>query len=169
VIGGGFGSSLCGESGLAGEVVDCGLVVAVGGSESGWDRWVGVAGVPEFGQAGSPESLVDTPSPPTCVARYSCITSSLRCPFTKSTTGTPQARAYRRTAALNPSVTGANGAVGGDRTKAAQIADQTERTLQLRDIHVEIHPIDALHLEHHMIGQHISSSALKWSRFTKPR
>jgi len=42
---------------LAGEVVDCGLVGTVGGSKSGWDRWVGVA---EFGQAGSPEPLVDT-------------------------------------------------------------------------------------------------------------
>ena len=49
----------------------------------------------------------------------------------------------------------------GDRTTqlVAQVADQTEFSLQLRHIHIEIHPVDALHLEHHMIGQHISSSA----------
>ena len=37
------------------------------------------------------------------------------------------------------------------------IADQPGRVLQLRDIHVQVHPVDALHLERHMARQHISS------------
>jgi hypothetical protein len=36
---------------------------------------------------------------------------------------------------------------------------QARRVLQLRHVDVEVHPIDALHLEHHMIGQDISHSA----------
>src|SRR5688572_25302271 len=40
-----------------------------------------------------------------------------------------------------------------------QIADQPRRVLQLRDIDVEIHPIDALHLEPHMLGQDISDGS----------
>ena len=42
---------------------------------------------------------------------------------------------------------------------ATQVADQTKLSLQLRHIHVQIHPVDAVHLEHHMVGQHISGSA----------
>jgi hypothetical protein len=40
-----------------------------------------------------------------------------------------------------------------------QIADQSLRVLQLRDIDVEIHPVDALHLEPHMLGQDISDGS----------
>jgi hypothetical protein len=32
-------------------------------------------------------------------------------------------------------------------------------TLQLGKVHVEVHPIDALHLEDHMLGQDISDTA----------
>ena len=32
------------------------------------------------------------------------------------------------------------------------IAQQPARVLQLRDIDIEIHPVDALHLEDHMLG-----------------
>jgi hypothetical protein len=39
----------------------------------------------------------------------------------------------------------------------ADIADQPGRVLQLRDVDVQIHPVDALHLEGHMARQHISS------------
>ena len=37
--------------------------------------------------------------------------------------------------------------------------EQTTRVLQLRHVDVEIHPIDALHLEGHVLGQDISHSA----------
>ena len=40
---------------LVGEVVDGGLVGAVGGSESGRDWWVGVG---DFGESGAQESVV---------------------------------------------------------------------------------------------------------------
>ncbi len=36
-----------------------------------------------------------------------------------------------------------------------QIADQPRRELQSRHIDVQIHPVDALHLEAHMLGQDI--------------
>jgi hypothetical protein len=52
-----------------------------------------------------------TASPPGWVARCSCITSSLRCPLTKSTSGIPRSRAKRRTALPNSSVIAAKGAV----------------------------------------------------------
>ena len=37
------------------------------------------------------------------------------------------------------------------------IADQPGRVLQLRDVDVQVHPVNALHLEGHMARQHISS------------
>ena len=36
---------------------------------------------------------------------------------------------------------------------ALHIAQQARRELQLRDINVAIHPVDALHFKHHMIGE----------------
>ena len=52
-----------------------------------------------------------TPSSAVKPARCSCMTSSLRWPFAKSTHGIPLARANRCTAVLNASVIFANGAV----------------------------------------------------------
>jgi len=37
--------------------------------------------------------------------------------------------------------------------------DQPARVLQPGHIHVEIHPVDSLHLEHHVIVEDISDSA----------
>jgi hypothetical protein len=31
--------------------------------------------------------------------------------------------------------------------------------LQLRDVDVAVHPVDALHLEHHMIGEDLGDTA----------
>jgi hypothetical protein len=42
---------------------------------------------------------------------------------------------------------------------ALHIAQQARRELQLRDINIAIHPVDALHLEHHVIGENISDGA----------
>ena len=42
---------------------------------------------------------------------------------------------------------------------ALHIPQQPAGVLQLRDIDVEVHPVDALHLERHMLGQHLSDSA----------
>src|SRR5262249_13193438 len=39
-----------------------------------------------------------------------------------------------------------------------QVPNQPQLTLQLRNVHVQIHTVDALHLEHHMISKHISHS-----------
>ena len=49
----------------------------------------------------------------------------------------------------------------GDRQAelALHIAQQAARVLQLRDIDVEVHPVDALHLERHMLGQHLGDRA----------
>jgi hypothetical protein len=49
----------------------------------------------------------------------------------------------------------------GDRQPqlTVHIGDQPGRVLQPWHINVEIHPVDALHLEHHVIGQHISDAA----------
>ena len=38
---------------------------------------------------------------------------------------------------------------------AAQVADDPGRVLQLWLVHVQIHPVDALHLEHRVFGQDI--------------
>ncbi len=52
---------------------------------------------------------------------------------------------------------------GGGRDRQPQLAlhitQQPRRELQLRDINVAVHPLDALHLEHHVIGEDISDSA----------
>ena len=42
----------------------------------------------------------------------------------------------------------------GDREAklALHIPQQPARVLQLRDIDIEVHPVDALHLERHMLG-----------------
>jgi hypothetical protein len=42
---------------------------------------------------------------------------------------------------------------------ALHISQQARRELQLRDINIAIHPVDALHLEHHVIGENISDGA----------
>lgn len=42
---------------------------------------------------------------------------------------------------------------------AAQEPDQTESALQLRHVHVQVHPVDALDLEPDVLGQHIGNSA----------
>ncbi|MGA9311686.1 MAG: hypothetical protein WBV74_15115 [Pseudonocardiaceae bacterium] len=42
---------------------------------------------------------------------------------------------------------------------ALHIPQQARRELQLRDINIAIHPVDAPHLEHHVIGQDISDGA----------
>jgi hypothetical protein len=42
---------------------------------------------------------------------------------------------------------------------ALDVAEQTAGVLQLRDVDVAVHPVDALHLEHHMIGQDIGDGA----------
>ena len=49
----------------------------------------------------------------------------------------------------------------GDRQPQLAVHEphQPRRVPQLRHVHVEIHPIDALHLEHHMIGQDIRHTA----------
>jgi hypothetical protein len=36
------------------------------------------------------------------------------------------------------------------------IADQPSGVLQLRDIDIQIHPVDTVHLELHMLGQDIA-------------
>ncbi|MGH3856475.1 MAG: hypothetical protein ACRDR6_23905 [Pseudonocardiaceae bacterium] len=50
---------------------------------------------------------------------------------------------------------------GGDRQPqlALHIAQQARRELQLRDINIAVHPVDALHLDHHMIGEDIGDGA----------
>ena len=42
---------------------------------------------------------------------------------------------------------------------ALHISQHTRRELQLRDINVAIHPVDAPHLKHHMISEDISDGA----------
>jgi len=42
---------------------------------------------------------------------------------------------------------------------ATQITHQCQLGLQRRHVDVEVHPVDALDLEHHVIGQHIGDSA----------
>jgi hypothetical protein len=50
---------------------------------------------------------------------------------------------------------------GGDRQPqlALHIAQQPGRELQLRNIDVAVHPVDALDLEQHVVGQHIGDGA----------
>ena len=49
----------------------------------------------------------------------------------------------------------------GDRQAqlALHIPQQPAGVLQLRDVDVEVHPVDALHLERHMLGKDVSDSA----------
>jgi hypothetical protein len=42
---------------------------------------------------------------------------------------------------------------------SVHVGDQPGGVLQARHVDVEVHPVDALHLEHHMIGEDISDSA----------
>jgi hypothetical protein len=49
----------------------------------------------------------------------------------------------------------------GDRQPglALDVADQPTSVLQLRHVHVAVHPVDALDLEHHMISEDIGDGA----------
>jgi hypothetical protein len=49
----------------------------------------------------------------------------------------------------------------GDRQPqlALDVAQQSTGVLQLRHVHVAVHPVDALQLEHHMIGQDVGDGA----------
>ena len=49
----------------------------------------------------------------------------------------------------------------GDRQAelALDVAEQAAGVLQLGDVDVAVHPVDALHLEHHVIGQDIGDTA----------
>ena len=49
----------------------------------------------------------------------------------------------------------------GDRQAelALDVAEQAAGVLQLGNVDVAVHPVDALHLEHHMIGQDIGDTA----------
>ena len=49
----------------------------------------------------------------------------------------------------------------GDRQPelALDVAKQATGVLQLRDVDVAVHPVDALHLEHHMISKDIGDTA----------
>lgn len=89
------------------------------------------------------------------------MTSSMRCPFTKSTHGTCWSRANRRIAALNASVIFPQWGGGSDPQPqlALHIAQQARRELQLRDVGIALHPVDALHREHHVIGKDIGDGA----------
>ena len=62
---------------------------------------------------------------------------------------------------VNASVIAASGRGRGDRQTQLTVdePEQTTRVLQLRHVDVEMHPIDALHLEGHVLGQDISHSA----------
>jgi hypothetical protein len=42
---------------------------------------------------------------------------------------------------------------------ALNITQQPAGMLQLRDIDIQVHPVDALHLEHHVIAEHLGGSA----------
>jgi hypothetical protein len=50
---------------------------------------------------------------------------------------------------------------GGDRQPqlALHVAQQPRRELQLRDIDVAVHPVDALDLEHHVVSKDIGGGA----------
>ena len=75
----------------------------------------------------------------------------------KSTHGIPLMRANRCTAALNASVTFASGAVEAMQTQLpVHVGHQAGRVLQAGNIDVEIHRVDALDLEHHMLGQDVA-------------
>jgi hypothetical protein len=89
------------------------------------------------------------------------MTSSLRWPLTKSTHGTRCSRANRRIAALNPSVIFPSGAVEaiGNPSWRVDVAQQPTGMLKLRHVDVAVHPVDALHLEHHMIVEDIGDGA----------
>jgi hypothetical protein len=50
---------------------------------------------------------------------------------------------------------------GGNRQSelALDVAQQPTGMLQLRHVHVAVHPVDALDLEHHMISEDIGNGA----------
>ena len=89
------------------------------------------------------------------------MTSSLRWPLAKSTHGTCWSRAKRRIAAAERVGDLPQRRGRGDRQPelALDVAEQPTGVLQLRHVHVAVHPVDALDLEHHMIGQDIGDTA----------
>jgi hypothetical protein len=76
----------------------------------------------------------------------------------KSISGTRCSAANRRTPALNASVTAANASRRADLAPelTTEVPDHPQLPLQLRNVDVQIHTVDALHLEQDMIGKHIS-------------
>ena len=89
------------------------------------------------------------------------MTSSLRWPLTKSTHGTCWSWAKRRIASLNPSLIFPSGAVEAIGSPNCWCTNATSPASYCSPgtYTPEIHPVDALHLEHHVIVQDIGDSA----------
>jgi hypothetical protein len=72
----------------------------------------------------------------------------------------PLLAAKRCIAATNASVIGSSGAVEAIGSRRWPRSSPTPAgVLQLRHVDVEIHPVDALHLEHHVIVEDIGDAA----------
>ena len=88
------------------------------------------------------------------------MTSSLRCPFSKSTHGTRWSRAKGCIEPTNASVIVSINAdeANGDPQCPTKNPAARPRTATGR-INIQIHPVDALDLEHHMISEDIGDGS----------
>ena len=120
-----------------------------------WRRGVSRCGTAAVFSCARPMNT--TPSAAVKCSSCSCITSSLRCPLTKSTQGTRLTLAKRCTAAHERVGDLRQRCGRGDRQPQLplDVTDQPSRELQLRNVDVQIHPVDALDLELHMLGKDI--------------
>src|SRR5215470_5074845 len=92
--------------------------------------------------------------------RYGAITSALRSPALKLITGMPLARAQSLTPRRNFSPIGSNSARGHDRLAPVLMEepDHPAGSLQLRDIAVQIDPVQAGNVQPDMPGHHVRGS-----------